>query len=158
MFLSLVALCWLAGACSTPETGSDNLATGKARVQDLLHEALATLPEDSDYVVPAEPGRQTCRKTFLGYAVGTTGAHRAEIPTIVDLPSGSDPAERLTEIEAVWRDAGYDVTRPRTADGRFPKVQATVDDYRVVMTAFIDQPPDVPPRVTVYAVSPCLDS
>lgn len=139
-------------ACSTPRTGRDDLATGKVRVQELLQEALDELPSSAKYELPEAPGEQTCRKTFLGYAVGTTGTRRAEIPAIVALPEGTDTRPFLDMIERVWQDRGYDVSRPRTADGRFPKVQAKVDDgYRVVMTAFADRP-----QVTVYAVSPCL--
>lgn len=151
---AVVALVGLLGACSTPETGRDDLATGATRVQELVDEALAglDLPAAAEYVVPEAPGEQTCRKTFLGYAVGTTGTRRAELPVIIDVPDGTDTRSYLDRIGERWTDLGYDVSRPRTADGRYPKVQAKVGDgYRIVTTAFTDRP-----QLTVYAVSPCL--
>lgn len=150
----VVALAFLLGACSTPETGRDDLATGTVRVQELLDEALEQLdlPAAAEYVVPDAPGEQTCRKTFLGYAVGSTGARRAELPVVIAVPEAPGTRTYLDRVERAWNDLGYDVSRPRTADGRYPKVQAIVGDgYRVVTTAFTDRP-----QVTVYAVSPCL--
>lgn len=150
--IGVVALACTLAACSTPRTGRDDLATGRARVESLLREALGVLPDEADYVVPEEPGEQTCRRTILGFAVGSTGARRAEIPVIVEVPRGADTRAFLDDAARLWRAQGYDVDHPRTADGRYPKVRARVDDgYQVVMTAFTDRP-----QVTIYAVSPCL--
>jgi len=137
-------------ACSTPETAPGSLADGKERVAELVDEALAAL--DGGTYRRSVPGEQACRKTFLGYVVGTTGAHRAELPVIVDFPARVDARQFLDLLAAHWLERGYEVRRVETVDARYPKVEARAGGgYRVVMTAFATAP-----RLTVYAVSPCL--
>jgi hypothetical protein len=149
-----VAAVALLGSCSEPAAGTDSLAAGKARVRDLLAGAagaldLAGVGADLPPVPPA--GEVTCRRTFLGYAVGTTGEHRAEVPLIVALPGGTEAEPLLDTVEAHWRDEGYSVDRTERSDGRFPKVRARVDGYELVATALRDRP-----QFHLYAVSPCL--
>lgn len=148
----MVAVAVVAAACSTPRVGRDDLPTGKERVQELLGDALTVLPGTADYILPEAPGTQACRRTFLGFAVGDAGTRRAEYVVIADVPAGTETTTFLDEISRRWAAQGYRVEPLETADDRFPKVQAhDPEGYRVVMTAFTNTP-----RVTVYAVSPCL--
>ena len=149
--LTLGAVAAGLGACSEPDTGRDSLATGGERVTALVTDAARALPVAVDVTPPSRTGEVTCRKRFLGYAVGTTGAHRVEVPLIIDLPEGTLAETVLPAIEAYWREQGYDIDRSDADDGRYPKLRAHTDHYEVVVTAFRGLA-----RVTFYAVSPCL--
>jgi hypothetical protein len=141
-----------AGACSEPDTGRDSLATGRERVSALVTDAARAIPVAVDMTPPSKTGEVTCRKRLLGYAIGTTGAHRVEVPLIVDIPEGTRAETLLPAIEEYWREQGYEVDRSDADDSRYPKLRAHVDGYEVVATAFRELP-----RVTFYAVSPCLE-
>lgn len=149
-------------ACQAPATAPGTRAEGRARVLALLDEADAALRHVADYTPTRATGPVTCRRRLVGYAVGTTGAQRVESPRIVAQPG--DPARwTLTDrgpalaraaiqpVERLWRSRGYRLDRSGLSNTRFPKVVATVDGYRVVVTGFADRP-----QATLYAVSPCL--
>ncbi len=93
------------GACSTPETGADDLATGRERVVDLVDEAASALPPGLAATVetPTQTGDVTCRRKFLGYAVGSAGTDRAEVPLLVEVPAGTDVRSLLPDVEQLWR-------------------------------------------------------
>lgn len=148
-------------ACHSPTTAPGTFAEGRARVLALLGEARAALVGVRDATAVAT-GPVVCRRTFLGYAVGTTGAQRVEAPQIVHLLG--DPVvwsltrqgprlarASLVGVEAVWRARGYDIDRRGLSDPRFPKIVAHVGGYEVVATGWGDAP-----QATLYAVSPCL--
>ena len=143
------------GACSTPETGADDLATGRERVVDLVDEAASGLPPGLAATVetPTRTGDVTCRRKFLGYAVGSAGTDRAEVPLLVEVPAGTDVRSLLPDVERLWQDRGYEIDRSGLSSDRYPKVRARVDGYEVVATADVNTP-----RLTFYAVSPCLES
>jgi hypothetical protein len=145
----------LLAGCSSPSTGAGDLAGGRKRIVDLVDEATAALPPGLAVSVesPTETGEVTCRKKLLGYAVGSAGTHRVEVPLLVDTPAGSNPRDALTGIEQRWRELGYDVDRSGLSSERYPKIRARVDGYEIVATADLQTP-----RLTFYAVSPCLES
>jgi hypothetical protein len=145
----------LLGACSTPSTGPGDLERGRKRVVDLVDEATAALPPGLAVSVtsPTETGEATCRKKLLGYAVGSAGTHRVEVPLLVDMPAGTNPRDALTGVEQRWQQLGYDIDRSGLSSERYPKIRARVDGYEVVATADVQTP-----RLTFYAVSPCLAS
>jgi hypothetical protein len=145
----------LLGGCSTPATGTGDLAEGRKRIVDLVDEATAALPPGLAVSVdpPTETGEVTCRKKLLGYSVGSAGTHRVEVPLLVDTPAGTDPRDALTGIEQRWRELGYEIDRSGLSSDRYPKIRARVDGYEVVATADLQTP-----RLTFYAVSPCLAS
>jgi hypothetical protein len=153
--LALGLAAGLLSACSKPSTGPGDLASGRERVVDLVEEAAAALPPGLAVTVtpPTETGEVTCRKKLLGYAVGSAGTHRAEVPLLVDTPAGTNPRAALTAIEQRWRDQGYDIDRSGLSSERYPKIRARIDGYEVVATADLQTP-----RLTFYAVSPCLTS
>ena len=152
---ALAVAAGLLGACSTPSTGAGDLDRGRTRVVDLVEEATAALPPGLAVSVepPTETGEVTCRKKLLGYAVGSAGTHRVEVPLLVDTPAGTNPRDALTGVEQRWRELGYDVDRSGLSSERYPKIRARVDGYEVVATADLQTP-----RLTFYAVSPCLAS
>jgi hypothetical protein len=140
-------------ACSTPPSGQGTVATGRSRVVALLNDTLDSLPSDVHATGAASTGTATCRKKFLGYAIGSTGKHHVEGPLIVPLPGGTDPRPLLGKIEARWQNEGFTIDRSGLSNQRYPKVRATTPDgYTVVTTAITDQPP----RLDLYATSPCL--
>ena len=142
----------LGAACSTPKTAPGSLAQGKERVVQLVLEAVRALPTTSEYERPTLVGTQTCRKTIVGYAIGSTGAHRAEVPMIVSTPVGMSTTTLLARIGTLWRAAGYRLDRSRFHESRFPQLRAHAPaGYDVVATAFT-----AAPQIDLYAVSPCL--
>ena len=93
-----------------------------------------------------------CKKRFLGYVVGDTGAHRAELPVVVPLTGAGDGASLLPRIEKYWRSLGYTIDRSGLSDRQFPKVRAHVDTGDlIVATGYVGLP-----EVNLYAVSPCV--
>jgi hypothetical protein len=150
--LALFALGTLT-ACSTPASGTDTTAAGQARLASLLGDVIETLPASADATTPDAHGAVTCRKKFLGYAVGTTGKNKVEVPVIVRLEPGTDPVPMLDPIEQRWRDQGYTIDLRDRDDKRYPKVRArTPDGYELIATAITDQPK----RLDLYGVSRCL--
>jgi len=151
----------LAGACSTPRTASGSLEQGKQRVTQLLLDAAHTLPATAKFRPPTEVGAEPCRRTLAGYVVGETGAHRAQIALVVNLPGTALASTYLPELESAWKSSGYRLDTSRIHEGRFPQVRATTPDgYDVVATAFVPStaPPinTVNPQIDLYAVSQCL--
>lgn len=154
--LALVTL----GACSEPHAGTDDFATGRARVVALLNEAGAVLPPAAGFepVALTDTDRETCRDKVLGFAVGGSGTRQAQVPAIVELAgAGIDPDAAIEAIAAMWAERGYAIDRSGLDDERYPKLRARVDGYLVVATSNSDTPGfDDKPRVTLYAVSECL--
>ena len=140
-------------ACSTPSTGDDTLATGKARVTELVVEAATALPGDPAFDEPTVVGEMTCRKKLFGYAIGDAGSRRVEVPLLIDLPEGTETETLLPAIADVWRGRGYHIDRSGLSSERYPKLRARVDGYEVVATAVQDRP-----QFALYAVSECLES
>jgi hypothetical protein len=119
----------------------------------LLTEALDVLPPGTDPTPADATGEVTCRKKFLGYAVGATGRHKIEAPVIVSLSDDADPRRLLEPLSALWRTRGYTLDDRDLDDKRHPKLRArTPDGYEIVATAITDQPR----RLHLYAVSQCL--
>ena len=85
----VLAVAILGGGCSTPKTASGTLETGKQQVTQLVLDAAHALPATASFTPPTEVGTQPCRKTVLGYVIGRTGAHRAEVPLIVTVKPGT---------------------------------------------------------------------
>jgi len=138
--------------CSTPKTATGSLTQGKERVVQLVVEAVRARATTSEYDRPTVVGTQTCRRTIVGYAVGSTGAHRAEVPMIVSTPVGMSTTTLLARIGTMWRAAGYRIDRSHFHDSRFPQLRAHAPaGYDVVATAFT-----AAPQIDLYAVSPCL--
>jgi len=150
--LGATALLTAAG-CSSPPSGTDSLAAGRARVLALVNEAASTLPASGVHPSPPATGTSPCKRTLLGYAVGNTGKHRVEAPILVRVDPNVDPKALLGPIEARWRAAGYTVDRSDIDDARYPKIRAqTPDGYDVVATALL-----TPTRqLDLYATSKCL--
>jgi hypothetical protein len=142
----------MGAGCSTPKTAPGSLAQGKERVAQLVLDAAHALPRTSNYQPPTEFGTQPCRRTIIGYAVGSTGAHRAELPLFVYTPEGQSTTALLARIEAAWRAAGYRLDRSRFHDTRLPQLRAHAPaGYDVVATALTSAH-----QINLYAVSPCL--
>ena len=151
--LALVAC----GGCSTPRTAAGSLEQGKQRVAELVLEAARDLPATAQFRPPTEEGAEPCRKTFAGYVIGHTGAHRAQVPLIVYPPSNVLASDWLTILEADWTKAGYRLDRSRIHESRFPQVTATTaDGYEIAATAFVPPPSDTRPQIDLYAVSQCM--
>src|SRR3954451_18931773 len=131
--LSLVLIGGLAcTGCSTPASGADPLATGRARVGDLVNETTRSLPPSAHATTVAATGTTRCRRKVLGFAAGTTGRHVAEAPVLIAVDAGTDPKALLDPIEKHWQAKGYTVDRANVADGRYPKITAhTPDGYSV---------------------------
>jgi hypothetical protein len=142
----------MGAGCSTPKMAPGSLAQGKERVVQLVLEAVHALPRTAEYQPPTEVGTQPCRKTILGYAVGSTGAHRAEVPLLVSTPAAQSTTALLARIDAAWRAAGYRLDRSRFHESRFPQLRAHAPaGYDVVATAL-----PTASQIDLYAVSPCL--
>ena len=152
MFALVVGVVVTGAGCSTPRTASGSLGQGKERVVQLVLDAAHALPPTSRYEPPTRVGTQTCRKTIVGFAVGSTGAHRVEVPLLVAIPEGEAMTALLARIEAAWRAAGYRLDRSRLDESRFPQLRAHAPaGYQVVATAL-----PASAQIDLYAVSPCL--
>jgi hypothetical protein len=132
--LGVVATC---AGCSTPKTAAGTLAAGKQQVVQLVLDAAHALPPTSTFTPPTEVGTQRCEKTFAGYVIGSTGAHRAQVPLIVYPPSQSSLTGLFGLLTASWDRAGYRIDDSRVHETRFPQIRAhATDGYDVVATAF----------------------
>jgi hypothetical protein len=90
----------------------------------------------------------------LGFVTGRTGAHRAEVPLIVEVRPGTG-RQLLDVIGAAWEKADYEVNRSRVDEAGFPQIRAhTPDGYEVVATAFTRSAELS--KIDLYAVSECL--
>lgn len=159
-FACALTVILVASGCSTPRTASGTLDEGKQRVTQLVVDTAHALPANTTFDPPTEVGTQPCRKTFAGFATGTTGSHRAQVPLLVYPPANVLAEPLLADIEAAWKKAGYRLDRSRIHEDRFPQVGAvTPDGYEIVATAFAQPPPPaakVKPQIDLYAVSQCL--
>lgn len=156
---SLVLVAW---GCSEPRTGSVRLPEGLEAAATLLDEAKAALPRYEQRDVTINDSKP-CRKTFAGYAVGTTGGRQAEKAFIGWLDPGVPAEQGMRQVVGLWRAKGYEVRtlESRADDGRFPKVVARTGDYEITVVAFRDRFTDQQGRqraqVTLYARSDCLE-
>jgi hypothetical protein len=156
-FAAALAIVACAG-CSTPKTAAGTLDDGKQQVDQLVLDAAHALPATSTFHPPTLVGTQPCRRTLVGYVVGKTGAHRAEVPLIVYTPTDAIASKWFPDIEAAWNKAGYKIDRSRINQTRFPQISATTSDGNTVTaTAFDPPPPGVTPQIDLYAVSQCLN-
>jgi hypothetical protein len=106
------------------------------------------------YTPPTKVGTQPCRKTVLGYVIGRTGAHRAEVPLIVKVTPGTG-RHLLDVLGAAWEKSGYELNRSRLGEPGFPQLRAhTPDGYDVVATALTRSSEQS--QIDLYAVSQCL--
>jgi hypothetical protein len=143
----------LVAGCSTPATGTDTLAAGRERVLALASDAARTLPPSAHPKTPFATGTTTCRRKFLGYAVGSTGRHRAEAPILVEVDDGADLRALLNTVDRFWQSEGFTVDRAELSDERYPKIHArTPDGYALTATGITIGAP----RLDLYAVSQCL--
>jgi hypothetical protein len=157
-FAAALAIVGCAG-CSTPKTASGNLDQGKQRVDQLVLDAAHSLPATSKFHPPTEVGTQPCRRTFAGYVIGRTGAHRAEVPLIVYPPANAIASKWFPAIEAAWTKSGYQINRSRINQTRFPQISASTPDGDTVTATAFDPTPfgAVTPQIDLYAVSQCLN-
>ncbi len=153
MVLALAATLLLGGCTGSPRIASQNLATARARVLALVNETGTAIGAPADFVPAAGADLLPCKKKFLGYSVGDTGAHHAEVPVVVPLASGTGAA-LLPRIEAYWRAQGYTIDRSGMGDRTFPKLRAHVgNDYLLIATGYATLP-----EVNLYGVSACVRS
>jgi hypothetical protein len=140
--------------CSTPKTASGSFADGERRVKQLVLEAADKLPAVTPFSPPTKVGAQPCRKSALGFVIGRTGAHRAEVPLIVKVQPGSG-RQLLDVLGDAWTNAGYELDRSRIDETGFPQLRArTPDGDEVVATALLRS--EEKSQIDLYAVSACL--
>jgi hypothetical protein len=151
--LTLVAaVAMLSGCAGTPRIANGTLADAKTRVVALVKAtSVAIGPRAPELTVPP-PDELPCKKRFLGYAVGDTGAQQAEVPVVVTLEGAGDGASLLPHIEQYWKSRGYTIDRRGLSDHHFPKVRAHLSNGDLlVATGYVGFP-----EVNLYAVSPCV--
>ncbi len=125
----------------------------------LVNEAGGALPTAAGFrpVGLSDTDREICHHHVLGYATSATGALQPEVTTIITLPDGMHGDDMLPPIEAAWRAAGYRVDTSALHDPHFHRLRAHAGDYTVVATSFSETAGFTNrPRVTLYAVGPCL--
>ena len=140
------------GCAGTPSIAEGNLADAKTRVITLVRATGRAIgPRAAD--VPVRGADELpCKKRFLGYVVGDTGARRAEVPVVVLLTGEGDGASLLPRVESYWRSRGYTIDRSGLSDRSFPKVRARVPTGELlVATGYVGLP-----EVNLYGVSDCV--
>jgi hypothetical protein len=141
-----------AGCAGTPRIAAGHLADAKARVLALVNATGRSVGSRLAFVPAQSADELPCKKKFLGYSVGDTGAHQAEVPISVAVTGGSDGAALLPAIEAYWRGRGYTIDRSGLSDRQFPKLRAHAGtDALLVATGYVGLP-----RLNLYAVSACV--
>lgn len=141
-----------AGCGHSPRIAPESLAQAKARVVALVNATGAAVGSRVTFVPARTADELPCKKTFLGYTVGNTDAHRAEVPVEVPVTGSRDGASLLPDIETYWRSLGYTIDRSGLSDREFPKVRAHVGaDYLLVATGYIGLP-----QLNLYGVSGCV--
>lgn len=141
-----------AGCGGTPRIASGTLAQAKARVIALLNATGGTVASNVGFVPVHDADELPCKKKLLGYSVGDTGAHQAEVPVALHVTGTRDGAALLPRIEDYWRSRGYTIDRSGLSDHQFPKVRAHVGGGDLlVATGYVGVP-----RLNLYAVSPCV--
>jgi hypothetical protein len=152
---TLALLTVATAGCSTPKTASGTFEEGEARVTKLVLDAARELPAAEPFTPPTKVGAQPCNKTLLGFVVGRTGAHRAEVPLIVKVEPGTGRA-LLDDLADAWTNAGYELDRSRLGEPGFPQLRAhTPDGDQIVATALTRSPEQS--QINLYAVSACLE-
>jgi hypothetical protein len=148
----IVAVVTLGTGCAgTPRIGDGSLADAKTRVTRLVRATGRALGPRAPVISVPAADELPCKKRFLGYAVGDTGAHQAELPVIVPLTGAVDGASLLPRVESFWRSRGYKIDRSGMSDHTFPKLRTRVGDTLLVATGYVNLP-----EVNLYAVSPCV--
>lgn len=152
--LIVIAVTLGTGCAGTPRIATGTLAAEKTRVVALVTATGRLLGPRAPDVPVQSPDELACKKQFLGYSVGDTGAHRAEVTALVTLTGTGDGASLLAGIERYWRARKYSIDRRGMSDQHFPKVRATVGTGELlVATGYVGYP-----QVNLYAVSPCVRS
>lgn len=152
MVAIVIAVALGTGCAGTPRIAKGTLAAAKTRVTMLVTDAADAIGPRGSSVSVGSPDLLPCKKRFLGYVVGDTGAHRAELPVVVPLTGEGDGASLLPRIERYWRSRGYTIDRSGLSDRAFPKVRAHVGTGDLlVATGYVGLP-----EVNLYAVSPCV--
>jgi hypothetical protein len=154
LLLIVIAVTLGSGCTGTPRIATGTLAAEKARVVALVTATGRVLGPRAPDVPVQTADELSCKKRLLGYSVGDTGAHHAEVTALVSLTGPGDGASLLAGIERYWRDRKYSIDRSGMSDQRFPKVRATVGTGELlVATGYVGFP-----QVNLYAVSPCVRS
>jgi hypothetical protein len=151
----IVAAVLFGGGCAgTPKIAGGSLGEAKTRVIALLKATGRAIGPRAVDVPVHGADELPCKKRFLGYVVGDTGAHRAELPVVVMLTGTGDGASLLPRIEAYWRSRGYTIDRSGLSDRHFPKVRAHVGSGELlVATGYVGLP-----QINLYGVSECVRS
>lgn len=150
--LIVTALLLGSGCAGTPRVAVGTLADAKTRVIALVKETGRAIGPRAPSVPVHGADELPCKKRFLGYVVGDTGAHRAEVPVVVQLTGTGDGASLLARIERYWRSRGFTIDRSGLSDHHFPKVRAHVDTGELlVATGYVGLP-----EVNLYGVSACF--
>jgi hypothetical protein len=154
MVLVAAAVAFGSGCAGTPRIEQGTLADAKTRVVALVTATGGAIGPRAPDVSVGTADELPCKKRFLGYVVGDTGAHRAEVSAIVKLTGQGDGASLLGGIERYWRAHKYSIDRRGISDQHFPKLRATdgTGDL-LVATGYVGLP-----QVNLYAVSPCVRS
>jgi hypothetical protein len=143
-----------AGCTGTPRIGGGTLADAKSRVIELVNATAIAIGPRAPDLAARSADELPCKKRLLGYAVGDTGAHRAEVPLPLVLTGNGDGASLLPRIERYWRSRGYAIDRSGLSDRHLPKVRAHVGTGDLlVATGYVGLP-----EVNLYAVSACVRS
>lgn len=141
-----------AGCAGTPRIADGTLADAKARVVELVNTTAAAIGPRAPDMPARSADELPCKKQLFGYAVGDTGAHRAEVPVPMLLTGNGDGASLLPRIEHYWRARGYTIDRSGLSDHHFPKVRAHIaTGDLLVATGYVGAP-----EINLYAVSPCV--
>src|SRR5438445_515578 len=98
-----------AGCTGTPHIAGGTLADAKTRVVDLVNATAAAMGPRAPDLPARSADELPCKKRLLGYAVGDTGAHHAEVPVPMLLTGSGDGASLLPRIERYWRSRGYTI-------------------------------------------------
>jgi hypothetical protein len=151
VFVVLIVLVG-AGCAGTPRIAEGNLADAKARIVALVNATVTAIGPRAPDLSARSADELPCKKRLLGYAVGDTGAHRAEVPLPMILTGNGDGASLLPRIERYWRSRGYTIDRRGLSDRHFPKVRANVGTGELlVATGYVGLP-----EVNLYGVSACV--
>lgn len=149
----IVTALLLGSACAgTPKIADGNLTDAKTRVIALVKATGRAIGPSAADVPVRGADELPCKKRLLGYVVGDTGAHRAEVPVVVQLTGTGDGASLLPRIERYWRSRGFTIDRSGMSDNHFPKLRAYVSTGELlVATGYVGLP-----EVNLYAVSACV--
>jgi hypothetical protein len=141
-----------AGCGRSPRIGSGTLAQAKTRVIALVNETGAVVAPNVTFVTADSADELPCNKKLLGYTVGHTNAHQAEVPIEIAVKGSADGASLLPAIESFWQSKGFTIDRSGMSDRQFPKLRAHAGaGVLLVATGYVGLP-----RLNLYGVSPCV--